>query len=148
MDDLQWVRDRIMHIERELGGVHERQRSTEMANAHLRAEVKEDFGRMERAMSEAINSLKDVVSRENAHTRGEIERLDRAQQQERRRDEEKQEKIIAELRADTIAARTDTVEAQKINRRMVALIVAIGVFAQQLIERFPMIMRILEEFSP
>lgn len=167
MDERGWIYDRFLASERELGGFAERLRAAEHSDALLRSEMREGFTRMERAQAETAASIAKSIETENAHTRGEIARLDdlharnRAADEARaeahrkeaeaastRRSEEMQKQhdlIVANLKAALTEAERSAKEVQRANRRIIAGVVIAGIFAQQIIENLPSILRLLEQ---
>lgn len=149
-DETGWARDRIISIERDLGGMAERIRGAETMSATLRGEVKEDLVRVERGAADAVRSVTEIIMRENAHTRGEIERLDKAQQENRRRDEERinvqRRHDEAEQREQSRQLREELVTTQRANQRTIRWIVIFGLLANLFFgERLPDLMRLVSE---
>lgn len=151
MSDDHWK----LSVERTLGATEERFRGIDERYTRLRVDVKEDFIRLDQTTTAALASVREVILRENAHTRGEMERLDRAQQEGRRRDEEAakaakaaddahHQKVAADLKADLIAARSAAAESEKRTRTVITMIVAVGIIAQWGFENASTILRFIE----
>lgn len=62
---------RWMALERELGGIAEKHRALDNADAQIRVEVRDGFVRAERA----IAAVSEQMARDGAHTRGELVRM-------------------------------------------------------------------------
>lgn len=144
-----------------MGGVFERLRSVENADAALRTELREGFAKQERALADGMRLVGESVLRESAHTRGEISRLDALYQENRRNDElqaiqrrRDQEKHDAAL-IETLKAQAATAEAaakdvaQKAareNRPFVAVVVVIGLALQWLVQNAGTVSTVMENF--
>lgn len=70
-----WIRDKIIDIERELGGMAERHRSLEQSDQLIRAEVRDGFARQERMFQTALEKIEREIMSNGAHGRGEINRV-------------------------------------------------------------------------
>lgn len=147
--------------EREMGGVFERLRHVENADAALRAELRDGFGKQERALADGMRLVGDSVLRESAHTRGEISRLDilyqenrrndELQAMHRRREEEKRnadliETLKAQAAAAEVAAKDVAQKAAKENRPFVAVVVVIGLALQWLAQNAGTVLTVMENF--
>lgn len=83
-----WMRDRIIMIERELGGHAERTRSLEQSDALIRREIAELGAR-----------ITDTMNSQHAHLRGELSRLTDAMAAERTELRSKFESTMTTLRS-------------------------------------------------
>lgn len=156
MDDRGWIVDRFLATERELGAFSEKHRALEHSDALLRAEMRDGFTRQERALHDVATAISKDIASENAHTRGEIARLDDLHNRNRAADEaradtqrkaqdEQHERVVANLKAALAEAEKSALEKDRANRRIIAGVVIAGIFAQQIIENLPSILRLLEQ---
>jgi len=147
--------------EREMGGVFERLRHVENADAALRAELRDGFAKQERALADGMRLVGESVLRESAHTRGEISRLDVLYQEnrrndemqalQRRRDEEKRnadliETLKAQAASAEAAAKDMAQKAARENRPFVAVVVIIGLALQWFVQHAGFISTVMESF--
>lgn len=148
MDSLDF--QRALATERELGALGERIRATERGQEDLRAA---DAG-MRLALERGLADLSTTMRSENAHTRGEISRLDTLLTENRRADErvalerkseaeernkrmiEALEKQAAEAKAQLIEFQAAAKKASDRNRPYFAIIVAVGLFLQWMLENW------------
>lgn len=99
-EEINWARNRIVDIERDLGALHERVRGTETAHRDLKLDMKDDVVRIERTMGDAIRSMSETVMRENAHTRGELSRVSSELTEYRRSEEQRQKQHQRDVEAN------------------------------------------------
>lgn len=147
-DDIGW----FLRVERELGSMAERHRSLEQSDQHLRAAIEESSARQERSLSDAVRVIAADVARENAHTRGELHRIisevgehrradERRQKEEARKAEASQQSMIGALRSDLEASHAESARVLATNRRIIAAVGLCVVFAQQILDNSPALMR-------
>jgi hypothetical protein len=140
-----WIRDKIIEIERELGGYAERHRALEQSDSLIRAEVREGFSRQERMISDGLSKLSTDIATSHAHMRGELERVVREIAEHRRVEEQRQvqhartteenhRSLVTELRRDVSAAKAEADAVLVQNRRIMALVAIAVVFGNFVIE--------------
>lgn len=131
--DAVWIRDKIVAIERELGGYAERHRALEQSDQLIRSEVRDGFSRSERMLAEGMARLTADIATQHAHMRGEIDRLVRELSVKSKLDEDRQKEhqrigdqhhkdLVSELRLDVSRAKAEAAQALSDNRRIIALV--------------------------
>ena len=151
--DISW----FLRIERELGAMTERNRALELSDQHIRRDMQEATVRHERSLAEAVRLIGAEVARENAHTRGEVNRIisevsehrrvdERRQEEHARKTEENHATMVAELRTDLEEARQEAGRVLLANRRIIAGVGIAVVLGQQLLENMPFLLRVFSDF--
>ncbi len=143
--DAVWIRDKIIGIERELGGYAERHRALEQSDSLIRAELREGFARQERGIADGLEKLAREIATSSAHMRGELERVvreigehrcleERRQQDHQKETQENHRSLVAELRRDVQDAKAEADAALSQNKRIIAIVGVAVVFGNFIIE--------------
>lgn len=148
MTDEGWVRDKLFAHAAELGAQSARQTATDASVTRIGEEMKAGFAAQRQMMADAIRSMEAVSSRESAHVREEISRLDQLYREQRKADEEDHERRQQEERRradELIASLKETAERSELasdrlrvaNRRIIFVVVFIGACASAFVENAP-----------
>lgn len=149
---------RALETARELGALGERVRSAEREHARLA----EADTALRIALERGMSAVQETMRSENAHTRGEISRLDilltenrrtdeRAAEERKRETEARNRDMIATLERQAAEAKAQLIEFQTAakkaadrNRPYFAIIIGIGLFIQWVLENFSTISHAME----
>lgn len=137
---MEWIRDRVIGIEREVAALIERHEGMRRSHEYVHSEHKEDMRKLEVTVGVEVQRIMEVVTRENIHTRGEIERVSQQFAALRKHEETEaanaraaQDKLIAQLQDDL-----------RRNRQLIGIAAIVIVGLQQVVENAPALLRALE----
>lgn len=157
-----WVRDRFLLLERELGGMFERQRGLESSSASLRVEVHAGFvkaerdllaamDRQERGLSASLEKINEQIVREGAHLRGEVRTIGDMAGASRQKaiETEAARKRETDLAHDQLVAKLQeqATSAARMNRWLIGAVIIATFLTRQILDALPTIMGFLQQMG-